>query len=95
MQGIQILFHGRFAHTVAGEPGNRIPYRSIRIQSRIINSPDIESAITRGRELIREELDTTLLSGCQEALASLDADECMIVEIDEATVLNRKGFTFY
>lgn len=90
----QILFHGRFAARRAGKLDHGLPYEGF-YTSRIIDSFDLDDAVTRGRELIRKELDATLLSGRQDALAVLEVEECRKIDVDQVDMINRKGFTFY
>ena len=93
MQCFQILFHGTLAGDVAEETGAR------RLEgfytSRAIVSAGRDAAITRGKELIRQELEETILSGRPEVLALLEVEEVQEIQVDETVVLNRRGFTFY
>lgn len=94
MVSFQILFHGRFAGLGDDRPAAEFPYEGF-YTSRIINAKSNEDAIARGKELIREELDSNLLAGRQDSLTSLEAEECKEVKIDNFTIINRHGFTFY
>ncbi|HYE28177.1 MAG TPA: hypothetical protein VEA61_08080 [Allosphingosinicella sp.] len=96
MDKFRILFHGQFAKPQAqaeGIPGDDGLYEGF-YAARVLAAASPEAAITRGRELIREELDATLLRGRQGDLISLDVEELEAVGSSDDRLPN-KGFTFY
>ena len=95
MGNFRILFHGQFAKVPSpeGAAGGEVPYEGF-YASRLLTASSADAAIVRGRELIREELDATLLHGRQGELLSLDAEEVEVVGNWDDGVPNR-GFTFY
>ena len=96
MDKFRILFHGQFAKSHAqneGRPFDDDPYEGF-YASRLVAASSPDAAIIRGRELIREELDATLLRGRQGDLISLDVEELETVGSADDGLPNR-GFTFY
>lgn len=91
-----ILFHGEFAKPQApneGSSGDDRPYEGF-YASRLVAASSPDDAVVRGRELIREELDTTLLHGRPADLISLDVEELEVAASRDDGLPN-KGFTFY
>jgi hypothetical protein len=96
MDKFRILFHGQFANAqtpAEGFPVEDGPYEGF-YASRLVAASSAGAAIIRGRELIREELDSTLLRGRQGDLLSVDVEECEAVG-GTTDGLPNKGFTFY
>jgi hypothetical protein len=93
MRGFQILFHGTFS---TDDPVGRGDRRFGGLYtSRIILAPDEDAAVLRGKELVRSELEETILRGKPQALSLLEAEEIQTIRVDETTIINRRGFTFY
>lgn len=84
----QILFHGQFAE------GGGVSCEGF-YTARIIGGSDLPSAAARGKELIRAELDDTLLNGRPADLLNIDIEEWEEIEMQSHHKDNRKGFTFY
>jgi len=95
MSRFRVLFHGQFAKMHASDDGfmgmDR-PYEGF-YASRLLTAASRDAAIILGRELIREELDATVLRGRQGDLVALDAEEVEAVESPDVMVPD-KGFTF-
>ena len=93
MRGFQILFHGTFS------PDDPVGGGERRVEgfytSRIILAPDEGAAVERGKELVRSELEETILRGKPQALSLLEAEETQPIQLDETTIIHRRGFTFY
>ena len=92
MNGFRILLHGTFA---ANDSQTAAKLPAGFYTSRIIMALDQEAAVVRVKEAVRAELDETLLHDRSAALVSLEPEEIQGIEVDEGTILNRRGFTFY
>jgi hypothetical protein len=92
MSAFKILCHGTFAPADSGTAA-KLPLGFYT--SRVVVASDREAALVRVNELIRSELEETLLKDSPTTLVSLEAEEIQEIELEEGTVLNRRGFTFY
>jgi hypothetical protein len=99
MRTFRILFHGRFAEAddrfAAAVNEGATPRCGGFYASRTIPAADLLSAIARGKELIRLELDDSLLHHDQRILAVLEAEEWEAVDSDDGFEPINHGFTFY
>lgn len=90
------MFHGELAKPRARDEAFSVdgdPYEGF-YASRVLTAQSSDAAVTRARELIREELDATLLRGRQGDLISLEVEEIDLVDGSDDGQPN-KGFTFY
>lgn len=96
MGNFRILFHGEFAKAPALDDDSSANNRAYEgfYASRLLTASSPDAAIVLGRELIRAELDATLLRNRQGDLISLDVEELEPVGSSDDGLPN-KGFTFY
>ena len=93
MNGFRILCHGTFASADSETAAVKLP--SGFYTSRVIVASDREAALVRAKELIRAELQETLLKDSPTTLVSIEPQEIQEIELEARTVFNRRGFTFY
>jgi hypothetical protein len=98
MKFFEILFHGSFFE-MAQDGAKNSTLKDFEhsgfYTSRVIDSSSSDAAITRGKELIRRELDQAILDDRERLFVDLEVEESKEIAFTEGIQINRTGFTLY